>query len=215
MIPLLLKGFLLGWSVAWPPGPINAEMIRRGLARGFGPAFALGAGASTGDFCWAIVVSLGAGALFDFPGLRLALGIVSCLLLFALAWLFLRSAFAAYRALRAGTRPPERKAMESARGGFLLGMTLAFSSPWNLAFWLAIIGQQQASAGGSNTLASSLTIAAAVIAGALAWVLVLCTAVRLGARFATPSWEIATSGGTGALMLWFGVRMAIRLAAGA
>src|SRR5437588_13095785 len=27
----LANGFILGWSVAWPPGPINAEMIRRGL----------------------------------------------------------------------------------------------------------------------------------------------------------------------------------------
>src|SRR5437016_13980562 len=28
---LLLNGFILGWSVSWPPGPVNAEMIRRGL----------------------------------------------------------------------------------------------------------------------------------------------------------------------------------------
>src|SRR5437762_2041484 len=27
----LANGYILGWSVAWPPGPINAEMIRRGL----------------------------------------------------------------------------------------------------------------------------------------------------------------------------------------
>jgi len=28
---VLVNGFVLGWSVAWPPGPVNAEMIRRGL----------------------------------------------------------------------------------------------------------------------------------------------------------------------------------------
>jgi hypothetical protein len=27
----LANSYILGWSVAWPPGPINAEMIRRGL----------------------------------------------------------------------------------------------------------------------------------------------------------------------------------------
>src|SRR5206468_4071958 len=27
----LVNGYILGWSVAWPPGPINAEMIRHGL----------------------------------------------------------------------------------------------------------------------------------------------------------------------------------------
>ena len=26
---LIVTGFLLGWSVAWPPGPINAEIARR------------------------------------------------------------------------------------------------------------------------------------------------------------------------------------------
>jgi hypothetical protein len=29
--PTLVNGFILGWSVAWPLGPINAEMIQRGL----------------------------------------------------------------------------------------------------------------------------------------------------------------------------------------
>ena len=70
---LVAQGLLLGWSVAWPPGPINAEMIRRALARGFWPAFAVGAGASSGDFAWAVAVALGAGALADLPGVRPAL----------------------------------------------------------------------------------------------------------------------------------------------
>jgi threonine/homoserine/homoserine lactone efflux protein len=30
----ILNGLILGWSVAWPPGPINAEMIRRALKPG-------------------------------------------------------------------------------------------------------------------------------------------------------------------------------------
>ena len=27
----LVNGFVLGWSVAWPPGPVNAEMLRRSV----------------------------------------------------------------------------------------------------------------------------------------------------------------------------------------
>ena len=60
----LASGLLLGWSVAWPPGPINAEMIRRALARGFWPAYSVGLGACSGDFLWALGVALGAGARF-------------------------------------------------------------------------------------------------------------------------------------------------------
>jgi len=46
----LANGYILGWSVAWPPGPIDAEMIRRGLlpkdrGGGFWSAWPIGLGA--------------------------------------------------------------------------------------------------------------------------------------------------------------------------
>src|SRR6266705_2116255 len=65
---ILFNGFVLGWSVAWPPGPVNAEMIRRGLlpreqGGGFWETWRVGLGACTGDFIWALAVAAGAGAL--------------------------------------------------------------------------------------------------------------------------------------------------------
>ena len=74
MLALLFKGFSLGVSVALPPGPISAEMVRPGLERGFLPAWALGLGACSGDFLWAVAVSLGAGALIKVPGVSPVLG---------------------------------------------------------------------------------------------------------------------------------------------
>ena len=65
LVPVVGAGLLLGWSVAWPPGPINAEMIRRGLTRGFWPAYSVGLGACTGDFLWALAVALGAGIVIS------------------------------------------------------------------------------------------------------------------------------------------------------
>lgn len=211
---ILAKGFLLGWSVAWPPGPINAEMLRRGLAKDrphpFWSAFSLGLGASSGDAVWALLVAFGAGTVVNVPGVRAVLGAVSFVLLLLLAWLFLRGALHAYRAVREGRphAPPISARFEGARGGYLLGVTLAFSSPWNVAFWLAVIGQQ---ATGGATLTASLLLAAAVISGAVTWCLVFNLALRAGARFATPRWEIATNAATGALMLYFAARLALRL----
>src|SRR5918995_5999857 len=91
-LPLLAKGLLLGWSVAWPPGPINAEMIRRGLSRGFWPAYAVGLGASSGDFLWALLITLGAGVLVAVPGVKAGMVAVSTVLLLVLCWMFLRGA---------------------------------------------------------------------------------------------------------------------------
>src|SRR6266571_3429518 len=87
---ILINGFVLGWSVAWPPGPVNAEMIRRGLLpREQGGAFwetwRVGLGACTGDFLWAFAVAAGAGALLNEPGVRIALGATSLVLLLVLS----------------------------------------------------------------------------------------------------------------------------------
>ena len=204
-------GFALGWSVAWPPGPINAEMIRRGLSRGFLPAVAIGLGASTGDFLWAMFVALGAGVLLALPGVKLAMGIASTVLLLLLAGMFLRGAVRAWIAMRTGLPAAARRSLDSTRGGYLLGLTLALSSPWNFAFWIAVIGNAQA--GPAQGLAGSLVLASFVVLAASTWCLVLCTAVKLGARFATPTWEIVTQGATGVLMLGFAVRGILKLMA--
>jgi threonine/homoserine/homoserine lactone efflux protein len=208
-LPLIAKGLLLGWSIAWPPGPINSEMIRRGLSRGFWPAYSLGLGACSGDFLWALAVTLGAGALANVPGVRTVLGAISLILLLALAFIFFRNAHHGWRALHDGATlvtPPS--ALESSKGGYFLGIGLALSSPWNIAFWLAVVGQQ---AGTSLTFGASLLLAACVVIGAAVWGFFLCTAVRLGARFATPKWEIVTNGLTGILMIYFAVQLVRRL----
>src|SRR5229473_1639744 len=93
LLPLAAYGFVLGWSVAWPPGPINAEIVRRGLARGFAPAYAVGVGAASGDVVWAVAVVLGAGALIGSAEARLALELLSTALLLLLAAVYLRGAW--------------------------------------------------------------------------------------------------------------------------
>ncbi len=191
----IVNGLVLGWSVAWPPGPINAEMIRRVLlpraqGGGFWPAWQLGLGACTGDFIWALGVAAGAGALLASPRLHLALGVISFGLLLFLAFNFARGAWRAWQAHSNPTAvAPLRRG--NARGYFL-GLILALTSPWNIGFWFAVVGGQGA-AQGHSTFLSSLLLAASVVSGAIAWTIVLCTALKLGARiFARPAWQIGT-----------------------
>ena len=206
----IAAGLVLGWSVAWPPGPVNAEMIRRGLTRGFRPAAAVGFGACTADFLWALAVAGGAGALAG----------VSLVLLLFLAWTFLSGAFRAWQRSRRPAGPPSagpgvKERFAGTRGGYLLGLTMALASPWNIAFWLAVIGSQAGAQGGEPlSFQTSLLLAGAVVFAAAAWTVVLCSAVQLGARFATPAWEITTQAVTGVLMIYFAVRLLLRMAAG-
>ena len=82
-------------------------------------------------------------------------------------------------------------------------------SPFNIGFWLAVVGSQQRT---SHAFTNSLALAGAVVLGAIAWSLVLCLAVKLGARiFARPSWQILTQALTALVMIYFAVRLVLQL----
>ena len=202
-------GLLLGWSVAWPPGPINAEIMRRGLAQGFWSAYVVGLGASTGDALWAVAVALGAGALAIDAGARLLLSVLSSALLLLLAAVFLRGAWRGFARWRSGAaaEPPGR--FDGRRAGYLLGLGLALTSPWNIAFWLAVIG-------GAATIEAgplgALVVAAAVLVGTNLWVLLFSAAVVvLRLRLAGSAWEATANAATGLLMLAFALAGLARL----
>ncbi len=212
LLPLASYGFLLGWSVAWPPGPINAEIVRRGLARGFWPAYGVGLGASTGDAVWAVAVVLGAGAVFGSEAARHALALISTALLLLLAAVYLRGAWHGIVVWRAGRSAASPGRLEGGRAGYLLGLGMALSSPWNIAFWLAVIGRPETLRAGP---VASLVVAASVLLGTNLWVLLLCAAVvQLRLRFASGAWEVVAKGATGLVMLYFAVDGARRLAGG-
>jgi threonine/homoserine/homoserine lactone efflux protein len=97
------------------------------------------------------------------------------------------------------------------RRGYFLGLTLALTSPWNLGFWLAVIGGQQ-SVMRNPSLGNSLAFAACVVLGAVAWTLVFSVAVRQGGRiFARPAWQATTQAITSLLMLFFAAKLLFTL----
>jgi threonine/homoserine/homoserine lactone efflux protein len=205
--PLLLQGFLFGWSVAWPPGPINAEIMRRGIERGFAPAYAVALGAASGDACWAVAAATGAGLVLTRPAAHLALGVISAALLLALGLLFLRGAWRAFAAPR--DEPPPTGRFESTRAGYGLGLGMSLSSPWNVGFWLAVMGRPEVAQRG---FPESLVVAGAVMAGALSWCLIITSAVSLlRIRVPTRWWEVVAKAATGLLLLGFAARGVLRL----
>ncbi|GGB40512.1 hypothetical protein GCM10011505_22480 [Tistrella bauzanensis] len=205
-LSLAVTGFVLGWSVAWPPGPVNAEIVRRGLTRGFWPAWGLALGGCTGDAVWALAVALGAGVLLAADATRDVLLWASSGLLVVLGVVYLRGAAVTAWTHRDG-RPMDfgsGSRFESARSGYLLGVTLTLTSPWSIAFWLAVMGREDTAQAG---VAGALVLALAVIAGAATWSFILSSAVVLARhRFTSPWWDVFTRAATGVLLLWFAWR---------
>lgn len=207
-LPLIATGYLLGWSVAWPPGPINAEIARRCVARGYWAGFGLLLGACSGDALWAILVSLGVGVLFTGPMMKSIMGVVSVGLLLLMGFMFLRGAWRAWQ--RDGAEAPAPSKFDSHRASFLLGIVLALTSPWNVAFWLATMGRPEAVSLGTSAL---LTMTAAVLAGALTWGVLWSGFIVLfkgkaGSENSAKWWDVGVRALTGLLMLYFAIHSA-------
>jgi threonine/homoserine/homoserine lactone efflux protein len=214
LLPLLATGFLLGWSVAWPPGPINAEIARRCLAGGFWAGFALLIGACSADALWAVLVSLGVGVFLTAPIMREAMGLVSIALLLTLSVFFLRAASRALTRGETASLTPSR--FDSRRASFFLGAGMALASPWNVAFWLAAMGRPELSGYGVRAL---LIMAAAVIAGALTWGVLWSWSVIFLHRSADSGaggrwWTFGVDLATALLMAYFAINSAMRLISG-
>ena len=150
----------------------------------------------------------GADALLNTPRVRHVLAIISFLLLLFLAGMFALGAWRAARSQKKSfdDRDSRKGSRLTGRRGYLLGLTLALTSPWNLGFWLAVVGGQQ-SVTSNSSLGNSLALACPIILGAVVWTLVFSVVVKQGERiFARPSWQAATQAMTRCLMLFFAAK---------
>ncbi|MGD2177464.1 MAG: LysE family transporter [Anaerolineae bacterium] len=66
MIPLLLQGLVVGFSIAAPVGPIGVLCIRRTLAEGRSAGFISGLGAATADTIYGCIAGFGLTFLSSF-----------------------------------------------------------------------------------------------------------------------------------------------------
>ena len=66
MVDFLLRGLLIGFSIAAPVGPIGVLCIRRTLARGRASGLVSGLGAASADAVYGSVAALGLTAISTF-----------------------------------------------------------------------------------------------------------------------------------------------------
>lgn len=199
----VFQGFLIGLSIACPPGPINLEIFRRALAGGFSRGWFVGLGACTGDFLWALLTLTGAAVIANDPRIRLAMGILSAAILLVLGIHLLRGWFR--RRNEVQTVDPTRRF--TAKGGFFLGFSLSLTSPWNVSFWFAVVGQ---GIGKATEFSSALLFAGGVLLGAFTWINVLSAGVARGRTIFQAVWRYAELV-TGVVMVGFAVKAFVQL----
>jgi len=185
----LVKGFLVGASIAAPVGPIGVLCIRRSLTQGRFIGFVSGLGAATADAFYAAVAGFGLTALSQFfvhhaRPLHLIGGLL-------LLYLGARTAFAPRPSEAAGAAP-----VVSRLGAYASTVLLTITNPMTI-FMFAAIFTAIAPANGPNAAYAAL-LTAGTFLGSAAWWLCLSTAVgALHRRIGAPlmRWINAVSGG--------------------
>ncbi len=64
MFGAIIQQIVLGISLAAPVGPINIEMLKRGIERGFWHAWVVGIGGMTADILFMLLIYFGLSSLF-------------------------------------------------------------------------------------------------------------------------------------------------------
>ncbi len=196
-MPPLLQGFLIGFAIAAPVGPIGILCIRRTLADGRLNGFLSGLGAATADMCYGAIAAFGITVLRDF-------------LTSQQFWLrLLGGLFLIYLGVRAFlARPAERPAAAPQRRGLLgaylstLGLTL--TNPATIISFAVIFAGLPLSSAGRGYLGAALLVAGVFI-GSAAWWLTLSGLVGLLRNRFTPAWMRWVNRVAGVVLCGFGI----------
>jgi threonine/homoserine/homoserine lactone efflux protein len=168
----LMKGFMLGFAIAAPVGPIGLLCIRRTLADGMPSGFASGLGAATADAAYGAVAALGLTAVSSFLvdqslWLRLAGG----LFLLYLGFVTIRST----PAVADGSDRSRTAGLAGAYGSTFL---LTITNPATiLSFGVAFAGLGLVGSGSGGPAAIMMVLG--VFLGSSCWWLLLSAAVGL------------------------------------
>lgn len=205
-ISLLGGGFLLGLSIAVPLGPINLEMIRRGVGTHPLAGLAVGLGATSLDTMCILASGFGLGWLVENKGFAVGCYAVGALLL---AWMGVDSIRDGRRRWREAGEPGDAGrtggAPEAHRfwRGFAYGLGIHAANPVTYVFWTTVplmFFKEQA-----PTRGMVLMTTGAVLAGCMAWNLTLVGLMVVARRFLKPRFLAGTCLAGGAALLVFAV----------
>ena len=157
----LLKGIILGFSIAAPVGPIGVLCIRRTLSCGMGHGFVSGLGAATADAIYGSIAALG-------------LSVVSSFLIDQQFYLrLIGGAFLLYLGYTAYQSIPAETA-SIAKGEWLMGsyvstLFLTITNPMTILSFAAVFAGLGLGATGGNTLSAFMLILGVFIGSLLWW----------------------------------------------
>jgi len=191
----LIKGVIIGFSIAAPVGPIGVLCIRRSLAEGRQVGLATGLGAATADAAYGCVAGFGLMAISRFMvGQKFWLSLLGGLYL-------------SYLGIRTFITKPSEAAPE-ARGGGLVSayfstMFLTLTNPMTILSFVAVFAG--VGLGGTPDFVSASSLVTGVFFGSALWWLMLSSSAALFRSRVNADWMQAINRLSGAIVLAFGL----------
>jgi threonine/homoserine/homoserine lactone efflux protein len=195
-ISFLLRGLIIGFSIAAPVGPIGVLCIRRTLAEGRASGFVSGLGAATADAVYGCIAGFG-------------LTFISSILVSQQVWLrLIGGLFLCYLGLRTFLARPAEEAA-SAKGRGLIGayastFFLTLTNPMTILSFAAVFAGLGVGSASANYVSAGLLVLGVFLGSALWW-LTLSGGVGLFRTKFGPQWLRWVNRVSGVIITGFGL----------
>ncbi len=201
LLVLLQKSYATGWLVAAPIGPVNLEIIRRGLQHNLLSGFLVGFGACCIDATYLSIFSAGLGTVLQIEWVRTLAFFVGGIFLCWIGVGALLGARAFQSPIVEGDAPEEKpgRFATGPLGSFVVGLGLTAANPMTIAFWSALSLEFSEFPLWQRFLAS-----ACVLAGCFSWVTLLIGILAFARQWVGPKLFAVVTFAGGVCVLFFG-----------
>lgn len=171
----LLQNILLGLSLAAPIGPVNLEIIKRGLQSGFRPAFITGLGAMSADLTYLTLIFFGLTIFLKIPFIKIFLALAGSFILIYLGASSIRDFF---RKQELDDNSTQIFFKNSYLAGYFITICCPITIVWWTGVFAALLASQTETQAGFSAYLSCLTI----LLGCFIWVIALSVALHWGKK---------------------------------
>lgn len=195
LLSFVLRGIVIGFSIAAPVGPIGVLCIRRSVSDGRAAGLATGLGAASADAVYGCIAGFGLTAISNFLiGQRFWLG-------------FLGGLFLCYLGIRTVLTRPSDQPAEVRRTGlwsaFLSTFFLTVTNPMTILSFVAIFAGL--GLGRSRDYYSATALVLGVFVGSALWWLLLSSGAAVFGRRFNANWMRLLNRLSGTIIFAFGV----------
>ena len=175
---LTVYGATVGVILAAPIGPINIEIVRRGIRDGFVHGWMMGLGALTADTIYALLIVTGFAQFAENEYLRIVLFLAGAAMMAYIGYGSIKSAMNETGMQDSGLDVPRSKS-------YVAGFMLAAFNPFGIVYWLTVGAGLAADAVNRFGEGGAPILVIGVMLGIFLWVTSISTIAQISRRFVT------------------------------